>query len=119
MSLKTDIAAHATSVFLNTDHFAETAVRYIGGDEGDAENVTGLWKESDPEINAERGYDYHYKGEFHFAGTQTMTIYDALLVRSVRFEVERVSEVSSDGLKVAYCVRRTGNTRGAKRSRGY
>jgi len=119
VTLKADIVTHATSVLLNTDHFAEIGIRWILGDNTDTEEVTGLWKDESPDKTDDRGRDFLNRGTFHFAGTQEMTIRDALYIRDLQYEIEKVTEEPSQGLKTAWCVRRTSDTRGARIARGY
>lgn len=55
MSLKTLIESQVSTVFLNTDHFAEQVTHRPRGDSGGDETVTVLWDEKDPEKSYERG----------------------------------------------------------------
>ena len=113
MSLKTLIEEHVTSVFLNTDHFAEQIVRYTGGIEAQASTITGIvtWKD-DERSDSDRGRATVRRGEVMFSSGITVDMSDALKIGGVRCEIETVGPVQ-DGAFIVGIIRREAQTRGA------
>lgn len=114
MSLRTLIEEHVTAVFLRTDHFAETMIRYTDGDKSRASSITGLvtWK-TDEVDNFDRGRGNDRHGEVLFADSVSVSLTDTLKIGGKVYQVETVGPVH-DGAFMVGVVCRDQSTIGAK-----
>jgi len=100
MSLNRLIEEHVSTVFLNTDHFAETCQRFVGGDAGNIKTIIGIPGDDMPAIDDVRGRGYTHSRTFDIAETSTLTEADAVQIGSLRYEVVHVSD-PMHGMKTA------------------
>ena len=117
MSLQTLISEHVSSVFLNTDHFAESIKRYIGDSKTSVQTLTGIVNFEKPQQNYDRGTETHIRGEVIFSEDVTVTTSDTLLIGGFEYAVENVNP-ASDGMFTAFIVRRVPQVKGGRPLRG-
>jgi len=117
VSLQTLISEHVSSVFLNTDHFAESIKRYIGDSKTSVQTLTGIVNFEKPQQNYDRGTETHIRGEVIFSEDVTVTTSDTLLIGGFEYAVENVNP-ASDGMFTAFIVRRVPQVKGGRPLRG-
>ena len=100
MSLQRLIEEHVDSVFLNTSHFAETVLRYAGGDRSKATSMTAVvtWQPTDK--TEARGQGYVRKADMLVNDSVTITPADAFKVGTIRMEVESVDPPDDGAIMV-------------------
>jgi len=87
MTLKSLIEADVASVFLNTDEFAETVTRLIGGDAGHTQLITAVVTLDQPTFERSRGRGYETRSTMMIDDASAIATGDAVLIRGVRYEV--------------------------------
>lgn len=113
MTLKTQMTADVSTVFLNTDDFATSARRLIAGETCNIELFTVMADDDMPAREHDRGRGYSHTRSIWFASTQTLLTDDAVYVDSVRYEVDSIGD-AQDGMRQAKLIRYEPETRGAK-----
>jgi len=103
MTLNSLIESHAETVFLNTDHFAQTVTREIEGQRDYTASQTAIVS-SDVRESRERGKAFVYDYEMSLASTDTVTSDDTYLVNSERCKVVRIGK-AHDGMQTVYLAR--------------
>lgn len=118
MSLQDLIEEHATSVFLNVDHFAEPVYRLAGSNSDSQTTISAaIVTLMDPDIAENRGRGATIRGEVMLPESQRLEITDALMVRGLQYQVERIGAVDH-GMKTAYIIRYEGHRTGVKNAEG-
>lgn len=99
MTLKTTIAGHVSTVFLDTTHFAETVKRYVGGVKGTVENVTALiaWDATQTAYSRDRATSR--ASSLMVASAQVVSVDDSFKVGADLIQVETVGPIQ-DGAKI-------------------
>lgn len=113
MSLSRLIEEHMDSVFLNTSHFAISVVRLIGGRQSQRQSMTGIFTQSDPEHDTQRGKGTMRRAELLLNDATCISTDDAFLIDQLRYEVQRVSD-PQDGATTVYLIRYDGEAKGAR-----
>lgn len=89
MTLKSLITSDVTSVFLNTDEFAERVTRYPCGDRvGGGFSVTGVFEEQEPAKDTSRGQANVRRGTLHVAAGTDVSDNDSYLINSELWQLE-------------------------------
>jgi hypothetical protein len=115
MSLNNLIREHVASVFLNTDHFAETVIRYPLGERDRHEEVTGIVTWSPTVVTDTRGRGYTRRCELFLNDSVTVAASDAFKIGQRRCEVEAIDE-AQDGARVVHLVHYESETKGLRRA---
>ena len=113
MSLSQLMSEHVSTVFMNTDHFAETCQRFVGGDEGNIRTIVGIPGDDMAATDDVRGRGYTHSRTFDIAETSTLTEQDAIRIGSLRYEVVHVSD-PSQGMKTAKLARTQQEVKGGR-----
>lgn len=113
MSLSQLMNEHVSTVFMNTDHFAETCQRFVGGDEGNIRTIVGVPGDDMAATDDVRGRGYTHSRTFDIAETSTLTEQDAIRIGSLRYEVVHVSD-PSQGMKTAKLARTQQEVKGGR-----
>ena len=113
MSLNQLMREHVSTVFMNTDHFAETCQRFVGGDEGNIRTIVGIPGDDMAATDDVRGRGYTHSRTFDIAETSTLTEQDAIRIGSLRYEVVHVSD-PSQGMKTAKLARTQQEVKGGR-----
>ena len=113
MSLSQLMNEHVSTVFMNTDHFAETCQRFVGGDEGNIRTIVGVPGDDMAATDDVRGRGYTHSRTFDIAETSTLTEQDAIRIGSLRDEVVHVSD-PSQGMKTAKLARTQQEVKGGR-----
>lgn len=115
MSLRNLINSDASSVFLNTDDFAESVTRYIDGHTGVQESVAAVVIHGDVEVELSQGRGRTASVTLQINESQSVSESDAFLIDSKRFEVIKVGQ-ANEGMRVVYCHEYRGDRREARRN---
>ena len=110
MSLKTLIESQATSVFLNTDHFAEEVTHRPLGQAGDDVSRTVVWIEQDPDRSTVRGEETVRRVQMHIAEAVAVDVRD-LWIRSSEVWATKAIQGVAGGLRMLTLERRDTETR--------
>ena len=113
------ISSDVSSVFFNTDDFAEIVLRYVGGDDSNVATIPAavvFWNE--PQLREESGRDVMQTGVVTMPTTQTITTADALSIGGVRCEIERIETVGTHGMRSVYVKRKIADIKGRKMAEG-
>lgn len=113
MSLKRLIEEQVTSVFLNTDHFAQNCQRLVAGDDGNVRSIVGVPGDDMAATDDLRGRGYTHMRTFDFAETSTLVEKDAVKIGSLRYEVDVVSDPVL-GMRTAKLVRTQQEVKGGR-----
>lgn len=113
MTLKALMESHVTSVFLNTDHFAETCQRFVGGDDGNIKTIVGIPGDDMPAIDDVRGRGYTHTRTFDVAEATVLNEKDAVRIGDLRYEVVHVSD-PVHGMKTAKLARTQQEVKGGR-----
>lgn len=90
MTLKSLIESHATSVFLNTDHFAESVThRPLGVTANDA-TVTAIVEWDEPSVETSHGREVRQSGKLSVADSVSCSVKDHWVVDSVTYQATSV-----------------------------
>ena len=100
MTLKTTIAGHVSSVFLNSNHFAETVLRYVGGIKGRMEQVTALLDWDSTNTAYERDRATRRVSSLMVISTQAVTVKDVFKVNGDIISVASVGPVQDGAIIV-------------------
>lgn len=113
VSLKLLAVEHVASVFLNTDHFAETCHRLVSGDEGDVRTITGIPGDDMAMEDDARGRGYTHRRSFDFAESSTLLPTDAIKISGTRYEIDSITDAVL-GMRTANLVRYQPEQKGGK-----
>ena len=113
MSLNQLIDEHVTTVFLNTDHFAETMRRYICGDSDNVTNFVGIVTVDGTNINDARGRGFDHAATLVLSSDIQMNVGDAILHGEDRYEVKTVG-AAEHGMRTCQLNRYQPEVRGGK-----
>lgn len=115
MSLADLIASDVDDVFLVTDDFAETMLRYAGGDRDNTTSVTGVvtWAPTVPSDT--RGKGYVRRGELLLNDSVTVTAADAFLINERRYEVESLDDPQY-GSRIVRLIRYESEAKGVRKA---
>lgn len=108
MSLSQLIDEHVSTVFLNTDHFAETFLRYRAN--ASTISVTGILTVQQPQVNDDRGRGFSHSASLWFKSTTDIEPHDRLK-GDVNWQVSTVTE-AEHGARTATLVRYEPEVRG-------
>lgn len=113
MSLNQLINEHVSSVFMNTDHFAESCKRYVGGDPGNVKLITGVPGDDRAATDDMAGRGYTHVRTFDFAEASVLEEKDSLVIGSIRYEVVHITDPDL-GMRTAMLGRYQPETKGGK-----
>lgn len=113
MTLASQLQTDIDTVFLNTDDFAISVVRLIGGRQSQRQPMTGIFTQSDPEHDTQRGKGTMRRAELLLNDATCISTDDAFLIDQQRYEVQRVSD-PQDGATTVYLIRYDGEAKGAR-----
>jgi hypothetical protein len=92
MTLREQIIADVSSVFLNTDEFAATCRRLVDGEEGDSRPIVGIASGDQFATEDLRGRGYTHMRFFTIAEATVLSEKDAIRIGSLRYEVESIAD---------------------------
>lgn len=99
MTLKTTIAGHVSSVFLNEDHFAESIAQYPAGDMGDPQTISGVL-EIEPTLQEnDDGRGQLTRGKLLLLDSVTVDDDDQYVIDGVTWHAETIGE-KQDGARI-------------------
>lgn len=113
MSLSDLIVSDVADVFLDTDDFASTIIRYIGGDVGNTSTFTGIVTMDGTNINDGRGRGYDHMASLVLSSSVTIEVGDAIKHGDERYEVKTVGEIEH-GMRTVTLLRYQPDTKGGK-----
>lgn len=89
MTFKSLINSHASSVYLNLDHFAEEVTQYPGGS-GASVTVTALVDRPDPSVREQRGQETRNNPMLHVNTSVSVSKSDRWEIDGVIYETIKV-----------------------------
>jgi hypothetical protein len=113
MPLSQLIEEHVTSVFMNTEHFASTVLRYIDGDSSNIAQIVAVVNVTNSTFEDQRGRGYAHRAEMFLASSITLNPSDAIKYGDNRYEIEAIGD-EEHGMRVVKLIRYQPETRGAK-----
>jgi hypothetical protein len=113
MKLSEVIASDVSDVFLDLDDFAVQVRRYVNGNDGEQQILTGIvtWYPTEP--IEERGRATRRRGEILLSSSATVTVQDAFRIGADLAQVEAVSQ-RQDGAIVVNITQTIPEMRGGK-----
>jgi len=119
MTLKTLIESQATTVFLNTNEFANSVIQRPKGVAADATTVTAVVEHLPTENVTERGHGFSRRAILHLAESVAVDDRDRWSINNQWWETERVDEPEG-GLRRVHVTRtdKHAATSGDRTSRG-
>lgn len=113
MPLNQLIEEHASTVFLNQDHFAASVSRLIGGDAANARSIVGVTGDDIAASNEQRGKGYTHTRTFDFSEDSRLEESDALKIGRLRYEIDSITDPVG-GMRTANLVRYQPDVKGGK-----
>lgn len=113
MNLSDLMATDVDDVFMVTDDFAETMIRYIGGDSGNTSSIVGIFTPESTQPNDGRGRGYDHMATLALSSAVTLKVGDALKHGNDRYEVKTVGD-EVHGMRTCELVRYEADVRGGK-----
>lgn len=95
---------HVSTVFMNTDHFAETCQRLVSGDEGDIKTIVGIPGDDMAVEDDARGRGHTHRRAFEFSEASTLLPTDAIKISGTRYEIDSITD-PLHGMRTANLVR--------------
>lgn len=106
--MKTDM----DDIFLSTDDFAESIVRYAGGSQSSSSVVTAVIMWDPTTVEGGRGRQTARTGQLLLNDDVSVTVSDAFMVEGNRVEVESIGPIQ-DGARTVWIKQVIPETRGA------
>ncbi len=100
-------------MFLNTDHFAVTASRLIGGDSANVRSIVGVAGDDMAASNEQRGKGYTHARTFDYSEDSRLEESDAIKIGTLRYEIDSITDAVG-GMKTANLVRYQPEVKGGK-----
>jgi hypothetical protein len=116
MSLNRLIEEHVETVFLRTDHFADTVHRYKNGERINGGDFTGIVTITQAEPTDQFGKGQLQHATLVCASTVELKVGDALRHDGIRYEVESITD-PEHGMVTVQMIRYQGELRGGKELR--
>jgi hypothetical protein len=113
MTLRSQIIADVSTVFLQTDEFAESCKRYIGGDPGNIQLITGIPGDDRAATEDMVGRGYTHVRTFDFAEASVLEEKDSVVVSELRYEVVHITDPDL-GMRTAILGRYQPEVKGGK-----
>ena len=113
MTLRSQIIADVSTVFLDEDGFAEPCKRYVLGDPGNVKLITGIPGDDRSATEDMVGRGYTHVRTFDFAETATLEEKDSVVVGDLRYEVVHITDPDL-GMRTATLGRYQPETKGGK-----
>lgn len=113
MTLKSLMASDVPDVFLQTDDFADTIIRYVGGDAGNVKTFVGIVTLHPAMTNHERGRGTDQTADLVLSSDIPLCSGDAIKFGDERYEVKAVGD-PEHGMKTASLLRYIPEVRGGK-----
>ena len=113
MSLKDLMISDVSDVFLQLDDFADTIIRYVGGDAGNVKTFTGIVTIHPAMASHDRGRGTDQAAELVLSSDVALAAGDAIKFGDERYEVKAVSD-PEHGMKTASLYRYIPEMRGGK-----
>lgn len=107
---------HVATVFMNTDHFADSVLRLIGGDVSNIKSIIGIAGDDTAAADDQRGRGYSHYRMFDFAETTVLEERDAVKIGELQYGVESITDPVL-GMRTAKLVRYQPETKGGKHLR--
>lgn len=106
MTLRSQILADVSTVFLNQEDFAESVTRYPGGQSPSA-SVVAIWEPEDyftntgPAVDHSIGQKIPRRGRLFVSASQTATQSDTWEIAGELWQTEKLG-TAADGLRIVY-----------------
>lgn len=113
MSLADQILADVDDVFLQTDDFAQTVLRYIGGDSGNVRQITAMVTLDPVAIDDGRGRGYLHSATMLLNADTPITEGDSVKVGELRYEVKKPGDPQY-GMRTVMITRYQADVKGGK-----
>lgn len=113
MTLAAQILTDVAEVFFQEDDFAETVLRYVGGDSGNASTILAVVTLQPPEPDDMRGRGYVYRGSMILKEAVTITAQDAIKFDGNRYEVETIGDAQY-GMRTVQLIRYQPESQGGR-----
>ena len=116
MSLKDLMVSDVANVFMQTDDFASSVKRLVGGDESNIKSITGIAGDDTAASAEDRGRGYSHVRMFDFAETSVLEERDAIKIGDLKYGIDSITD-PVHGIRTAKLVRYQPETKGGKHLR--
>ena len=113
MTLAAQMIADVSTVFMNTDDFASSVIRYIGGDVSNTRSITAIVTLSPVQENSDRGRGYMHRATMDLSEDVVLTTADAIKYDGDRYEIEGIG-AAEHGMRTVSLIRYQPEVRGGK-----
>lgn len=113
MTLAAQILTDVDDVFLQTDDFAKTITRYVGGDEANTLQITGIVVVQSVSIQDSRGRGFVQAAEMHLSSDTTIHEGDGIKYENERYEVKTIG-ATEHGMRLVSLVKYKPEVKGGK-----
>ena len=113
MTLAAQILTDVDDVFFQEDDFAETVLRYVGGDDGSASSIVAAFGADVVEPDDMRGRGYVHRIPMNIKEAVTISESDAIKYAGNRYEVENIGEVQH-GMRMVQLIRYQPESQGVR-----
>ena len=113
MTLAAQMIADVSTVFMNTDDFASTVIRYIGGSESNTRAITAIVTLSPVQENDDRGRGYMHRATMDLSEDVILSAADGIKYDGSRYEIEGIG-AAEHGMRSVSLIRYQAEAKGAK-----
>ena len=113
MTLAALMVTDVSDVFMNTEDFASSVIRYIGGSESNTRSITAIVTLSPVQENDDRGRGYIHRATMDLSEDVILTASDAIKYDGNRYEIEGIG-AAEHGIRTVTLIRYQAEAKGAK-----
>lgn len=113
MTLAALMVTDVSDVFMNTEDFASSVIRYIGGSESNTRSITAIVTLSQVQENDDRGRGYIHRAAMDLSEDVILTAADAIKYDGNRYEIEGIG-AAEHGMRTVTLIRYQAEAKGAK-----
>ena len=113
MTLVALMVSDVTDVFLRTDDFASSVLKYVGGNDGAATTITAIITLHPVEPDDNRGRGYVLRAAMDLSEDVIITAQDAIKYDGNRYEVESVGD-AEHGMRTVMLIRYQPESQGVR-----
>lgn len=113
MTLAAQILTDVTDVFFREDDFAETVLRYVGGNAGMASSIVATFGADVVESDDMRGRGYVHRIPMNIKEAVTISESDAIKYAGNQYQIESIGEVQH-GMRMVQLIRYQPESQGGR-----
>lgn len=113
MTLAAQMVEDVSTVFMNTDDFASTVIRYANGDAENAQSITAIITLLPVQENEDRGRGFLLRATMDLSEDVILTISDSIKYDGNRYEIVSIGD-AEHGMRTCQIIRYVAEVKGGK-----